>query len=272
LTNEANLRFISKSRYLSYAANLAIHNLNHLTFQITLNFPKSMIFLPALGQSSKATSIQSNKIMIPLLNVNWQSLPTDYSPSERDADVLGLIEAEDLASFTFDGLKRRTGLHSETLSRILARLEEDGIIKKGPEGYKVTPKITELKLNHPRSEVPTAPLIQTYLPSDLMTQQLITSLKGKWFGLLRWLGVSENSQGITLKWITEDGGIQISANIQGTALNIDAKFLTNNNLNLALKASYQLMSLIGKFAISSQAARTPIARNVGYYGNYLFPA
>ena len=57
--------------------------------------------------------------MIPVLNVNWQSLPADYSLSERDADVLALIETEDLAIFTFDGLKRRTGLHPETLSRIL---------------------------------------------------------------------------------------------------------------------------------------------------------
>ena len=156
--------------------------------------------------------------MIPLLNVNWQSLPADYSLSERDADVLALIENEDLAIFTFDGLKRRTGLHPETLSRILVRLEQEGIVKKEPEGYRVTPKITKLKLNPPRKEEPTTPLIQTFLPSDLMTQQLILSLKGKWFGLLRWLGISENSQGVTLKWITEDGGIQIAANIQGTAL------------------------------------------------------
>ena len=44
--------------------------------------------------------------------------------------------------------------------------------------------------------------------------------------MLRWLGISENNQGVTLKWITEDGAIQIAANIQGTALNIEAKFLT----------------------------------------------
>lgn len=210
--------------------------------------------------------------MMPVLNVNWQSQPTDYSLSERDADVLALIETEDLATFTFDGLKRRTGLHSETLSRILTRLEEEGIIKKGPEGYKVTPKITELKLQQPHTEVPTTPLIQTFLPSDMMTQQLIVQLKGKWFGMLRWLGISENSQGVTLKWITEDGGIQIAANIQGTALNIEAKFLTNNNLNLALKASYQLMSLIGKMCISSQATRATMSRNVGYFSGFYMPA
>jgi hypothetical protein len=207
--------------------------------------------------------------MIPVLNVNWQNPPTDYSLSERDADVLALIETEDLTTFTFDGLKRRTGLHPETLSRILSRLEEEGIIKKGPEGYKVTPKITELKLQALPKETPSTSLIQTFLPSDLMTQQLILQLKGKWFGMLRWLGISENSQGVTLKWITEDGGIQISANIAGSALNIDAKFLTNNNLNLALKASYQLMSLIGKVCISSQTA-SAMTRNVGYFGGGYF--
>ena len=213
--------------------------------------------------------------MIPVLNVNWQSLPADYSLSERDADVLALIETEDLAVFTFDGLKRRTGLHSETLSRILSRLEEEGIVKKGPEGYRVTPKITKLKLHQTRTEQPTTPLIQTFLPSDLMTQRLILALKGKWFGLLRWLGISENSQGVTLKWVTEDGGIQIAANIQGTALNIEAKFLTNSNLNLALKASYQLMANIGKLCQGSSLTKNALARNVAYYGdgsNFMMPA
>lgn len=209
--------------------------------------------------------------MVPVLNVNWQSPPTDYSLSERDADVLSLIETEDLATFTFDGLKRRTGLHSETLSRILSRLEAEGIIKKEHGGYRVNPKITELKLHQPRIEAAATPLIQTFLPSDLMTQQLIMFLRGKWFGMLRWLGISENQQGVTLKWITEDGGIQISANIQGTALSIEAKFLTSNDLNRALKAAYQLMSLIGKLCISTQATRSTIARNVAFFGDFYMP-
>lgn len=209
--------------------------------------------------------------MIPVLNVNWQSPSTDYCLSERDTDVLSLIEAEDLTVFTFDGLKRRTGLHPETLSRILSRLEDEGIVKKEREGYRVTPKITELNLRQPRTETPTTPLIQTFLPSDLMTQHLILSLRGKWFGKLRWMGISENRQGVTLKWITEDGGIQIAATIQGTTLNIEAKFLTNNNLNAALKASYQLMSLIGKMCLTS--SRPPVAQNVGFFGgSYYMPA
>ena len=104
-----------------------------------------------------------------------------------------------------------------------------------------------------------------------MTQHLILSLRGKWFGMLRWLGISENNRGVTLKWITEDGGIQIAANIQGTTLNIEAKFLTNNDLNQALKASYQLMANIGKLY---QGSRATVARNVAFYGGsgFFMPA
>jgi len=208
--------------------------------------------------------------MIPILNVDWQLLPAGYSFNERDTDVISLIEKEDLSIFTFDGLKRRTGLHSETLSRILSRLEDEGIIKKSSEGYSVTPKITKLKINQPIREEHTSTLLQTYLPSDLMTQQLIGDLKGRWFGLLRWLGMSQSSNGVTLKWVTDDGGIQIAADIQGTALNIEAKFLTSNNLNLALKAAYQLMTNISKHYQTSKAT----AKHVAYYGNtdYIPPA
>jgi DNA-binding transcriptional ArsR family regulator len=199
--------------------------------------------------------------MIPILNVNWQGLPAPYPLSERDTDVLSLIDEEDLTTFTFDGLKRRLGLHPETLSRILSRLEQEGMVKKTPEGYRVTPKVTKLKLHPTRDETSSVSLLQTFLPSNMLTPKLISELKGRWFGILRWLGISENSEGVTLKWVTEDGGVQIAANISGTALNIEAKFLSGANLDLALKAAYQLMAHIGKLYSGSR-----LARHVAYYG------
>lgn len=201
-------------------------------------------------------------VMVPSLDVNWQGLSPSGSLSERDADVLSLVDEEDLATFTFDGLKRRLGLHPETLSRILNRLEEEDIVKKTREGYEVMPKIAKLKLSPARREAQAVSLLQTFLPSNMLVENLISELKGRWFGVLRWLGMSETSEGVILKWLTEDGGIQVSASISGMSLNIDAKFLTSNNLDLALKAAHQLMAHISKLCNTTRSAT-----HVAYYSS-----
>jgi len=200
--------------------------------------------------------------MIPLFNVDYHPYPVP-SLGDRDSDILAFLSQEEFTFFTFEGLKRRLGLHPETLSRILNRLEQEGAIKKTAEGYAVTREIVRrLKLHQDGASESRVALLQTYLPSDMSVEQLVSKLRGKWFGLLRWLGLAENSEGVTLKWITEDGDIQIDAKMAENTLSIEAKFLHHNNLNRALKAAYQLMAHIGKLC-----ARTPIARHVAYFGD-----
>ncbi|HXX87295.1 MAG TPA: hypothetical protein VEH86_02480, partial [Candidatus Acidoferrum sp.] len=158
----------------------------------------------------------------------------DSSYGERDVEVLTLIGEEDLTLFTFDGLKRRMGLHPETLSRILGRLEQEGIVDRDSAGYKVTAKINKfMKLHSHCVDESRVPLLQTFLPSYTSVPQLVSQLKGKWFGLLRWLGLSENGEDLTLKWITENGSIQVEASISETTLSIEAKFLQDKDMNMA---------------------------------------
>ena len=178
------------------------------------------------------------------MDEDWNDI-SDLEFSERDTNVLHIIDEEDLTSFTFEGLKRRSGMHPETLSRVLYRLADQGIVEKGVEGYTVTSKAKELLKSHSfDSRVPTVCLLQTLLPPDVPIQNVVSNLKGKWFGVLRWLGYSENKEGVVLKWITEDGGIIISAIFSLDQLSINAKMLWEKDLSVALKASYQLMGYI----------------------------
>jgi len=201
--------------------------------------------------------------MMFIMDVNWQEFP-DSSFNERDLNVLNLIGEEDLTSFTFDGLKRRLGVHSETLSRILCRLEEQGLVEKQPEGYRVTSRVKEHVLSYQLStEEPRLPIMQTLLSPDIPVHQLVSDLSGRWFGVLRWLGYSESKESITLKWITEDGGVQVNAVFSDNHLSVEAKLLHEKNVSVALRASYQLMGYIAKF----YSGRGHVS-HVAYYGNF----
>jgi hypothetical protein len=189
------------------------------------------------------------------MDIEWQDVP-EYSLSENDTNVLHVLEEEDLTRFTFGGLKRRLGVHPESLSRALYRLEDQGIVEKGLGGYEVTPKAREfLRVHALDAEEPRVPLLRTLLPPDAPAHQVISSLQGRWFGMLRWLGYSENKRGVTLKWISEDGGVQVDANFLEDELIIEAKLLREKNLNVAVKASYQLIGHITKLYLRHERIR-----------------
>src|SRR5947209_13116426 len=65
-----------------------------------------------------------------------QSGDIDLTP--RDSNILHAIQDEGLTVFAFDGLKRLLGVHQEMLSRVLDRLEDEGLLEKVSEGYRLT--------------------------------------------------------------------------------------------------------------------------------------
>ena len=150
----------------------------------------------------------------------------DLDLKENDINVLSTIDEERLTNFAFEGLKRRMGIHPETLSRILNRLTQQEIIRRGTKGYTLTPKAKKVIKSHKfDTRNPTLQILQTLLPIDVPIQKIISNLKGKWFGQLRWLGYSASNENVNLKWITDDGGTIISAIFYRSKLHINAKMI-----------------------------------------------
>lgn len=166
---------------------------------------------------------------------------------DRDSAVLRVIGEEELQGFTFEGLKRKLGTHSETLSRILSRLEEQGLLAKGEHGYVVTETgryiagASQLAA-HSEGVV----LLRTLLPGFIDNEGIISGLMGRWFGPLRWLGYSLGELGTTMKWVTENGRIQVEATFSKGELVVEGKLAGGNGLSDAIAASHQLIGYISK--------------------------
>jgi hypothetical protein len=187
--------------------------------------------------------------------------------SERDAEVLRFLGEEDLLGFTFEGLRRKLGTHSETLSRILHRLEDQMILEKTPEGYHVTHKGKEMIGVKPlasasRSPPPTqhrVAILRTLLPYGRGSSEVVSGLKGRWFGPLRWLGYSEDERGTTMKWVTGDGAVQIDAIFSEGELTIEGNVREGKDLTDAIRASYQLVGHL------SRVNPTGLERRVAFF-------
>src|SRR5712691_6183530 len=176
--------------------------------------------------------------------------------SERDGAVLNFIEEEELTGFTFDGLRRRMGTHPETLSRILSRLQEEGIVEAAADGYRVTEKARGMMAIHPLSPTSRIPLLSTLIPYDIGVGEIVSGLKRRWFGALRWIGYSENDEGTTLKWVTEDGRVQIDARFSDGELHVEAKAAAGNTLNDAVRAAHELVGHISRIYSRSRFRRS----------------
>src|SRR5579862_1000415 len=130
-------------------------------------------------------------------------------PSDNDLVILRAIgEDHDASELSFQGIKRKLGLHQETLSRSLHRLQRDGFVERLDHAYRISPKGVHTigddksRLNPLSKMEPVDPysvsLLRAKLPSDVSTSELVNSLSFKWFGNLRWLGSTQTPESATL--------------------------------------------------------------------------
>ena len=195
------------------------------------------------------------------------SEPTAVTP--RDAEVVRTIEEEGLEIFTFDGLRRITGAHPETLSRSLERLEDGGLVVKSPEGYSVTDKARGSFAARPAySGAGKIPILHTFLPYEASMGTIISALKGRWFDTIRWVGTAETEEGFVMKWVTEDGTATIDAKFSAGQLDVEAKVAKEEDLPKAVRAAHQLMGRISRLYASPRPGARPALMRIGYFKPY----
>ena len=189
--------------------------------------------------------------------------------SARDAEVVRTIEEEELSVFTFDGLRRITGTHPETLSRSLERLEDSGYVVKSPEGYSVTDRAKEsIALKPAYVGTRRVPILHTFLPYEASAGTIISALKGRWFDNIRWVGMAEGEDGLVMKWVTDDGSALVDAKFSAGQLDIDAKVAKETDLPKAIRAAHQLMGRISRLYSSPRPGAKLALMRIGYFTPY----
>jgi DNA-binding Lrp family transcriptional regulator len=189
--------------------------------------------------------------------------------SPRDEEVFRVIGEEGLSMFTFDGLRRITGVHPETLSRSLERLEEDGIVARSPDGYSVTDKAkVAFGLRPAYGGEKRVPILHTFLPFGTSAGVIISALKGRWFDTIRWVGMAENEEGVVMKWVTDDGSAVVDARFASGQLDIEARMAKEVDLPKAVRAAHQLMGRISRLYSSTRPGSRVMMMHLGYSKPY----
>ena len=177
-------------------------------------------------------------------------------PNPNDLVVLrALSEDDDARDLSFQGIKRKLGLHQETLSRSLHRLQRDGFVERLDHAYRISPKgITSIAGEKPKISPlkldPTDPyavsLLRARLPPDINVPELINSLSFKWFGNLRWLGSTQAPESATLSWMTDDTGLKISVRIREDVLTIETFPTGSDSISEATRSAFELFDHVSK--------------------------
>lgn len=167
-----------------------------------------------------------------------------YDLDYRELEILKALNQEDSSTVAFQGLKRKLGMHQESLSRALTRLHREGFVEKTPSGYRICKKVDLPTGADRNSDKKILPIIQAYIPQSLEMDNLVSDLKGTWFGGLRWLGFAETDAEKVLTWITENGESQLDLRFARDSMIIEAQVDLSTNLAEAITAAHEIYSRV----------------------------
>jgi DNA-binding transcriptional ArsR family regulator len=179
----------------------------------------------------------------------------EFDLDGREIEVLKLLSSEQNAHFSFQGLRRRLGLHQETLTRTLKRLEDANAIERSSDGYTLRKPSNSFGFTVRTNPPNPKPIVEAYLPAQVDVTVLFQRLRGRWFGNFRWLGYSHDGNLLSMSWISDDGRMELQAKINSDKIRIGAETHGNYNESEQMAAAYQLFDHITK--IAEEMVQTP---------------
>ena len=188
---------------------------------------------------------------------------------QSDIDILEILfdngDETTTATFTFNGLKIRSNIHQEILSRSLKRLKELGLIDKTKLGYNFNKKgkfiFSKLKsiINEERiNQTKYIQIIHASVPFQISNQQIVEKLAGKYFGSLRWIGMSQNIKGYQLKWKDIENFIEIVVYLSNNNIIIETNDDNLLNISKAFSYSTRIIESIGNIGMKNNLFIYPI--------------
>jgi DNA-binding transcriptional ArsR family regulator len=178
----------------------------------------------------------------------------------NDSKILSVLN-EAGSNYSFKGLMRKLGLHQQSLSRALHRLEELGLVEKSQTGYRlvkgIESTISRIDLHRSKGRE-YMQLLQTYIPLNVRAVEIVRQLIGKWFKNLRWLGMIESGTGYTLQWSSDDGSFQINLRMISDYIVIETNASTEKE---------KVEAMVGSYAIYEQITKA-MQSKLGTYSDY----
>lgn len=184
----------------------------------------------------------------------------DYTGSlpDHDRSVLQLLAGERDAEVTFQGIRRRLGVHQESLVRALRRLQEDELVERTEEGYRVSAQgLAIAQIQDGNAYPPPIPILRTVLPGREASRLAVEALRGRWFGDLRWYAQSFEGSVVTLSWVGTDGSMRIDARFDGIFFSVNGQLPDASQLPQAVAAAHRLLYLASQAYVGAGRSALP---------------
>jgi DNA-binding HxlR family transcriptional regulator len=178
----------------------------------------------------------------------------------NDKKVLSILHQDnDLADnqYTFNGLARKLGMHQQSLSRSLHRLENSGLVEKSEAGYRPSKNLRSILAKRSRLDLEDlsrkiskqhlqfVQVLQLYIPTNIGVEEIVNRLVGRWFGNLRWIGMIDGDSGYVLQWANGDN-FQVNLRIVSRYAIVESNAIGDKDKAETMVSAYRIFEQLTK--------------------------